>query len=308
MNIEFPKRTKSGFDLEKIIAKYSRIFDDSDEIIEKENSVVENILEEAKQTKKYGFANYSQLPIDPIHKRLDFRYGDYFQRSKNIESLFPLQYKVDIKDAPTEGERSILEAIPTGYTNSKNIYAFVQFSKAGKSFAIREFSKRGRWVLLSDFAINGGDELKRASTNKFWNECRQMCKIRDDLKSNSNINSHYQIDKDCYNSCQHLSKCILYSHLIHLLIYLNNNNVKNKDCFDYFKISQSVVHQEAISKIFDSIKLHNLYDVGTMVRDAIHSNEYLRNNAPIMAIDECGVLMDKKYDYFQHLDHAKQDG
>ena len=88
-------------------------------------------MKEAKQGKKYGFANYSQLPIDPMHKRLDFVCDDYFKRSKNIEPIFSLAYKMDIKDAPAGGERSILEAIPTDYSASKNMYAFVQVSKAG---------------------------------------------------------------------------------------------------------------------------------------------------------------------------------
>ena len=134
----------------------------------------------------------------------------------NNSAFYTFNYRVKGGEQPSLRNQFICDAIPTDYRNEKNIFPFIQVSKAGKSFLIRQLAvkkKYSRWVVLLDVAskndIDDEDHLAFDDSRDFFAECKSMCEIRDSMIKNvkpSDKKARFKIHEKYFEECQKVSR------------------------------------------------------------------------------------------------------
>lgn len=244
-------------------------------------------------SKKYSNLNIDRMPINYFDGKIDFSYGERFDRDtidESIEkSLISIEHRTP--NGPEYEDEFIEDAISDIFETRKHIYPLIQVSKAGKSFAIRQLAQK-RWILLFNLQ-ESTITSKRILPESYFRECSKICTRRDELiKKNKNTNDIFEIHKECFRHCKDITTRILFAYCIDLLIY--NEKYKNKkNCnkkLDYFDLSQTAGHQLFIQEIFNQLLL---YDLNSIYIGLIGELKKKLDCVPIFVCDECSVLNQK---------------
>ena len=291
---EFPANDEK-FEYSQFVSELNNKIDINNifELDERLMTLTEDVKNDIKN--KYGFAKYNELPINPITKEVDFNFGKPFMRDGSINidtlSLMGLNYE-SMSESPTVSNKPLIDSIPTHYAAAPKLFPFIQVSKAGKSYCIRQFAANpnNRWVLLVDFLPTS----KHSGLVKlFFDRCQHLRNIASNKIGNSKADSAViEIYKSCFQHTVDTCNNLLVSSCIHLLLYIDycKKNDFKPNALHYFDITKNSENQARLREDIFSLLTTRGYDGITVKNEILALLKVNLDSVPVYVIDECGVL------------------